>query len=61
YAANLTARLLAPVLLAVGDVAGAIRNALDLLGRTAQKYIPGRSQPRPKYTVKPHPSTVYKG
>jgi hypothetical protein len=61
YAANLTARLLAPVLMAVGDVPGAIRDALDLLGRTAQKYIPGRSRPRPKHPVKPHPSLVYKG
>ncbi|MEO6278206.1 hypothetical protein [Roseateles sp.] len=57
----MTARLLAPVLLAVGDVTKAIGDALDLLGRTAQKYIPGRSRPRPKRTVKPHPSVVYKG
>lgn len=61
YAASLTARLLAPVLMAAGDVPGAICDALDLLGRPAQKYISGRSRPRPKHTVKPHPSVVYKG
>ena len=61
YAADLTARLLAPVLLALGDVAKAIGDALDLLSCTTQKYIPGRSRPRPTHTVKPHPSVVYKG
>ena len=50
---------LSPVLLAVGDVAGAIRNALDLLGRTAQKYIPGRSRldPSTPSSLIPAPST----
>jgi len=40
HAAGLTARLLAPVLMAVGDVPRPIHDALGLLGRAAQKYIP---------------------
>jgi hypothetical protein len=61
YAANLLQRLLPKVLLAVGDVLAAITNALDLLARTTQRFIPGRSQPRPKHHVKPHPKLAYKG
>ena len=61
YAAGLTARVFAPVLLWIGDVVGAIHDAFGLLGRTTQRYLRGRSRPRPEHHVKPHPSLVYKG
>jgi len=60
YAAQVLQRLLPPVLLAVGDVLAAISNAVHLLANTTQRFLPGRSQPRPAHR-KPHPNLAYKG
>lgn len=61
YAAGLLSRALAPVLLAIGDVAACIGNALNLIARVHQRHRPGRSRPRPMHHLKPHPSQCYKG
>lgn len=60
YAAGLTARVLAPLLLGIGDVLEIVRDALGLLARVYQRHRAGRSQPRPAYHFKPHPSQCYK-
>jgi len=61
YASRVTAKMLGPVLLWIGDVVAVIRDALALMGRVSQRFVPGRSRPRPKYHIKPHPSQAYKG
>lgn len=61
YAAQLTARMLAPVLLCIGDVAALVVGAIDLLARVHQRFSQGRSRPRPSHHFKPHPSQAYKG
>jgi Transposase DDE domain len=60
YAASLMQRLLPRLVLFVGDVAAAITNAVHLLATTSQRFVRGRSQPRPARHVKPHPSCAYK-
>ncbi len=61
YAAQFLPRLLPTIVLFIGDVFAAIRDAIALLGRTTQRFVPGRSQPRPPRRVKPHPRFAYKG
>jgi hypothetical protein len=61
YAAQLTARMLAPALLCIGDVAELVAQAIDLIARVRQRYVAGRSRPRPSHHFKPHPSQAYKG
>jgi hypothetical protein len=61
YAADIVGRMIAPVLLAVGDVVQQVRRMLALLAKNTQRYRPGRARPRPKWHVKPHPSMAYKG
>ena len=61
YAAHLMQRVLPRLVLLIGDVVAEITNALSLLGRASQRFVKGRSQPRPHRHVKPHPSCVYKG
>jgi len=61
YAAQLMPRLLPRVLLFVGDVLAAIDDAISLLGTVTQRFVPGRSRPRPPHHVKPHPRYAYKG
>ena len=48
YAAGLTARIFAPVLLGIGDVLGCVRDALGLLARVYQRHLPGRSPTSPR-------------
>jgi hypothetical protein len=60
YAASLMQRLLPRLVLFVGDVAAAIAHAAHLLATTSQRFVHGRSQPRPARHVKPHPSCAYK-
>ena len=60
YAACLMQRVLPRLVLWIGDVATAITDAITLLGRTSQRFVKGRSQPRPARHVKPHPSCAYK-
>lgn len=61
YAATLMQRLLPRLVLCIGDGALDIQEALALLARTTQRFVPGRSRPRPPRHVKPHPSVAYKG
>ena len=64
-AATLMQRLLPRLVLCIGDVRAAISEAISeaiaLLAATSQRFVPGRSQPRPVRHVKPHPSCAYKG
>jgi hypothetical protein len=61
YAATVMLGMLPPVLLCVGDVVGAIADAITLLARECRRSSPGRSSPRPVRHVKPHPRYAYKG
>lgn len=61
YAAALLQRELPRLVLPIGDFFTTLTDVLRLLGTTAQRFIPGRSRPRPAHHVKPHPSAVYKG
>jgi hypothetical protein len=60
YAAGLMQRLLPPLVLSIGDVAASINQAMHLLATTSQRFVQGRSQPRPTRHFKPHPSCAYK-
>ena len=53
-------RLLPRLVLFIGDVAAAIAHATHMLAANSQRFVPGRSQPRPARHVKPHPSYAYK-
>lgn len=61
YAAALLQRTLPRLVLLIGDFIAAIIDVLCLLGANTQRFIAGRSRPRPVHHVKPHPSAVYKG
>ena len=61
YAVALMQRILPRLVLFIGDVRAAISEAIALLAATSQRFVPGRSQPRPVRHVKPHPSCAYKG
>ena len=61
YAAALLQRELPRLVLLIGDFLATLTNVLTLLSATTQRFIPGRSRPRPAHHVKPHPSAVYKG
>jgi hypothetical protein len=61
YAAALLQRTLPRLVLLIGDFFATLAEALRLLGANTQRFIPGRSRPRPVHHVKPHPSAVYKG
>lgn len=61
YAAALLQRTLPRLVLLIGDFFATLAEAVRLLGANTQRFIPGRSRPRPVHHVKPHPSVVYKG
>jgi Transposase DDE domain len=61
HAANVMQRLLPRLALILGDVATAIADAITAIGSAYQRFIRGRSQPRPTRHGKPHPSAAYKG
>jgi Transposase DDE domain len=61
YAAALLQRELPRLVLLVGDFFATFADVLRLLGTTTQRFILGRSRPRPVHHVKPHPSAAYKG
>jgi hypothetical protein len=61
YAAALMQRTLPRLVLLLGDLIATVREVLHLLSLNTQRFIPGRSRPRPAQHVKPHPSAVYKG
>ncbi len=60
-AAALLQRTLPRLVLLIGDSFATFAEAVRLLGATNQRFIPGRSLPRPVHHIKPHPSAVYKG
>jgi len=61
YAASLFQRGVARLIMAVGDFIATLDDILELLGTTTQRFVPGRSTPRPPNHTKPHPSFAYKG
>jgi hypothetical protein len=61
YAAALLQRTLPRMVLMIGDLVAILADVLRLIGANTQRFIPGRSRPRPVQHVKPHPSAVYKG
>ena len=61
HAASFMQSLLPRLVLFVGDICSAIDQAIHALGSSSQRYISGRSRPRPVRHVKPHPSCAYKG
>jgi Transposase DDE domain len=61
YAAGLLQRALPPLILLVGDFIATVAQVLRLLAANTQRFIVGRSRPRPHQHLKPHPSAVYKG
>jgi hypothetical protein len=61
YAAVLMQRQLPRLALSIGDVRAAIVDAIAMLAAASQRFVPGRSRPRPAHHVKPHPSCAYKG
>lgn len=61
YAAGLMQRLLPRLVLFIGDVLADISAAVQTLAATSQRFVRGRSQPRPPRHVKPHPASAYKG
>ena len=60
YAASFMQSLLPRLVLLVGDICSAIDHAIHALGSNSQRYISGRSRPRPVRHDKPHPSCAYK-
>jgi hypothetical protein len=61
YAASLFQRAIARLLMAVGDFFATVDEVLRLLGATTQRFVAGRSSPRPPNRTKPHPNLAYKG
>ena len=61
YAASLFQRAVARLLMAVGDFFATVDEVLRLLGATTQRFVAGRSSPRPPNRTKPHPYLAYKG
>lgn len=60
YAAGYMQRVLPRLALFIGDICATIQEAIAILGASSQRFVPGRSQPRPPRHVKPHPSCSYK-
>jgi len=52
-------RLLPRLVLYIGDVCDVIAEAIAMLGATSQRFVPGRSRPRPAHHIKPHPSRLH--
>lgn len=61
YAAQTLSRLWPRIVMLAGDVIQSVEHAVGLLGRVTQRFVPGRSRPRPAHHVKPHPHCAYKG
>ena len=61
HAAALLQRMLPRLILLLGDFIATVNEVLASLGANSQRFISGRSRPRPTHHVKPHPSAVYKG
>jgi hypothetical protein len=61
YAASLFPRAAARLMLAVGEFSATVDEVLSLLATTTQRFVVGRSSPRPSNHTKPHPNLAYKG
>jgi hypothetical protein len=61
YAAFALQRALPRLVLALGDLMATVAHVMGLLASNTQRFIAGRSRPRPPHHLKPHPSAVYKG
>lgn len=61
YAAPCLQRLLPRMVMGLDCIAALLDKAFELLGANSHRRVPGRSQPRPKYHLKPHPHMAYKG
>ena len=61
YAAVCLQRALPRLLLRLGDVLGQIAKVLQQLAANTQRFVPGRSRPRPQRPIKPHARYAYKG
>jgi hypothetical protein len=60
YAAVALHRILPTILLMVGDAHGLIAKTLRDQAANTQRFIPGRSRPRPADCIKPNPRCAYK-
>ena len=60
YAAALLQRALPRLIMVVGDWLTYLNHVLAQLGANTQRFIPGRTRPRPPHPIKPHPSLAYK-
>ena len=60
YAAALLQRVLPRLILIIGDWVACLRDVLVQLGANTQRFVRGRSRPRPTNPIKPHPSLAYK-
>ena len=60
YAAVLIQRTLPRLILLIGDWWATLFDAIAQLGANTQRFVPGRSRPRPPNPTKPHPSQSYK-
>jgi hypothetical protein len=61
YAARCLQRLLPRMVIGLGCIATLLDKAFSLLGANSNRMVPGRSNPRTKNHVKPHPNLAYKG
>lgn len=60
YAAAYLQHALPRLLLMIGDFCATLRDTLRHLARNTQRFIKGRTCPRPAHHVKPHPNLAYK-
>jgi hypothetical protein len=60
YAAALLQRAIPRLILIIGDWVACLRDVLRQLAANTQRFVRGRSRPRPASPIKPHPSQAYK-
>lgn len=60
FAAKAIARVLPGVLLGIGDTLLVLAELMQRLATVTQRFVPGRSRPRPAHHLKPHPHLAYK-
>jgi hypothetical protein len=60
YAAALLQRAFPRLVLIIGDWAAHLREVLVQLAANTQRFVRGRTRPRPANPIKPHPSIAYK-
>jgi hypothetical protein len=60
YAAAYLQHALPRLLLMIGDFCATLRDTLRHLARNTQRFIKGRTCPRPAHHVKPHPNLAFK-